>query len=446
MNKPTLLAIAPVTSQSGYGKHAVDLVRSLIKSDKYDVRIYPIRWGDTPLNALEKGRDDDILSRIIKDPNIKEKPNITVQITVPNEFNPIGEFNVGITAGIETTICSHEWIEGNNRMDLIIVPSEHAKTVFKNTKFVKQHPQTKQPMGEAVCHKPIEVLFEGADVNVYKRIDKLETDILKELSEIKEDWNYLFVGHWLQGQLGHDRKDVGMLIKVFLETFKDKDDAPGLILKTSSATFSHIDRNQITRKINSIKSSIPHEKHLPNIYLLHGQLTDEEMNELYNHEKVKCMVSFTKGEGFGRPLLEFSMSGKPIIASAWSGHIDFLDKEFAILLPGKLEKVHESAANNFLLKEAEWFTADYNVASKALIEVKENYHKFLTKSKKLMYQNKNNFSFDKMQQKLVQIIEKYQPEFKVKVDLKMPIDNILPSMNKNQGGSLPKQNKLPKLK
>ena len=57
-------------------------------------------------------------------------------------------------------------------------------------------------------------------------------------------------------------------------------------------------------------------------------MTDEEMNSLYNHPKVKAMVSFTKGEGFGRPLAEFGTTGKPIIASNWSGHLDFLSAPF----------------------------------------------------------------------------------------------------------------------
>ena len=55
-------------------------------------------------------------------------------------------------------------------------------------------------------------------------------------------------------------------------------------------------------KINNLKSQTNGK--CPNIYLVHGDFTDDEMNQLYNHPKVKVHVSFTHGEGFGRPLLE----------------------------------------------------------------------------------------------------------------------------------------------
>ena len=119
-------------------------------------------------------------------------------------------------------------------------------------------------------------------------------------------------------------------------------------------------------KINHIKSNFPKDWKLPNIYLLHGSLSTEEMNKLYNHPKVKCFVSFTHGEGFGRPLLEASLSEKPVIAPNWSGHIDFIHPDYNILIGGELKNVHKSAANQFLLKESQWFNIYDNVASKAI--------------------------------------------------------------------------------
>ena len=55
------------------------------------------------------------------------------------------------------------------------------------------------------------------------------------------------------------------------------------------------------------------------------------MNELYNHPKVKAMVSMTKGEGYGRPLAEFGLSKKPIIASGWSGQCRFPNSRYILL-------------------------------------------------------------------------------------------------------------------
>ena len=330
MSKPTLLFIGPVDSRSGYGEHSKSIVNSLLKIDKYDIKILSIRWGTLPRSALKKGIDDEIISKIIPTPNLPKKPEISIQLSVPNEFQQIAMFNIGITAGIETTICSPAWIEGLNRMNFNIVPSIFAKNVFVNTKYTQQDNVTKQVIGNLSCTKPIHVLFEGVDTSIFYKTENIQTKIRHELNKIKEDFVFLFVGHWLQGGLGADRKDVGMLIKTFLETFKNKPNKPALLLKTGN-TFSYIDRLDTIRKIEAIKKDIKGD--LPNIYLLFGDLSSEDMNGLYNHSKIKIHVSFTKGEGFGRPLLEASLSEKPIMVSGWSGHVDFLPKELVLFLP-----------------------------------------------------------------------------------------------------------------
>lgn len=435
MGKPLLLAIAPVLSQSGYGKHAADLVRCIIQLDKFDVKIWNIRWGATPLNALTPGMDDDLLSRILPTPQLPKQPEIAFIVTIPSEFPQYaaGKYNIGVTAGIETTVCNPTWIDGLNRMDLNIVPSQHSKAVFERSEFTKNDAAGK-PIQHVKLAKPVEVLFEGANINIYKRTEQLSESVVNELKDVPEDFLFLYVGHWLQGSLGNDRKDVGMLIKVFLETFKNKDNPPALVLKASSATFSILDREELLKKIQQIKSSISGTR-LPNVYLLHGQLTDEEMNSLNNHPKIKAMITFTKGEGFCRPLLEFSLCGKPIIASAWSGHVDFLDKDLSLLLPGKIGPVDPSAVNDFIIKDSQWFTADYNVASSFMSELHKNYNKYLSNSRKLMYQNKETFALDGMKRKLNLILNKYLPEFPEELPLKLPIRKItLPKLNK--GSSL----------
>lgn len=427
MGKPILLAIASVQSASGYGAHSRDLIRSIIKMEKYDVKIMPIRWGNTPLNALEPGIDDDIISRLLKMPQLPKQPDVSFQVTVPNEFQKIASYNIGVTAGVETTAMPAHCMEGANRVDLIIATSEFTKGTFEKTIFTKTHQQTGQPIGQLKIEKPIEVLFEGCDTSIFKRLhesDKIGEELDSTLQFIKEDWAFLCVGHWLQGALGHDRKDIGMTVKTFIEAFKNVDNPPALIMKISSATFSIMDKNEMYTRIFDIKNSITSDKPLPNVYLLHGQLTDSEMNDLYNHPKIKALLTLTKGEGFNRPALEFTLSGKPVIASGWSGHLDFLDKELSVLLPGKLEPVHPSAVNDYIIKEGQWFTADYEATKNILIDVFNNYHRYLSKAKKLMYQNKYNFSLEAMQRKLEFIFNKYVPEFPEELDLKLP-DSIL---------------------
>ena len=129
MSKPLLLFTAPVGTRSGYGAHSRDIARSLIAMDKFDVRIFPVRWGSTPQNALnEKDSNDiEIIKRILVEPNMERQPDIHIHLVIPNEFSIMGKYNIGITAGLEATACPKEWIEGLNRVDLNIVPSNFSK-------------------------------------------------------------------------------------------------------------------------------------------------------------------------------------------------------------------------------------------------------------------------------------------------------------------------------
>jgi hypothetical protein len=345
-----------------------------------------------------------------------KQPDIWFQITIPNEFQQIGKVNIGVTAGIETTVCDPSWIEGCNRMNATFVSSMHAKTVLQSTSFRKND----APGVEIRLEKPVEVLFEGVDLNKYFHIDDEdlpETELVLDLDEIKEDFCFLYVGHWLQGDLGEDRKNTGKMIQVFLDTFKGKKNKPGFILKTSHTTSCIMDREDTLKKINDIRSSFGTED-LPNLYLLHGDLDDEDVNNLYNHPKVKAMVSFAKGEGYGRPLAEFCLTKKPVIASGWSGQLDFLNKDFSVLLPGSLTSVHPSAQSaNLILPESLWFTPDYGAASKVLEDVFQNYKKYEEKAKRQGHKIKTEFSYDNMVLFLSTYLNKYVPK---QVQLKLP--------------------------
>jgi glycosyltransferase involved in cell wall biosynthesis len=436
MMKPFIVVQGPVATRSGYGNHTRDLVTALIKADKYDIQLISLPWGSCPTDALKPNNmeHEEIVKRIAHG-NINRQPDVFIQISVPNEFQAYGKYNIGITAGIETTQVSHEFIEGCNRMDMNIVTSEHSKEGFVKTVYDKVNDKTKQKEGELRLTKPIQVLFEGLDLNVYKKTTNIHDTVITELDGIKDDFCFLFTGHWLKGDVGQDRKDVGMMIKTFCESFKNKQakNKPGLILKTSHATFSIIDRDEITKKIQQLIE--PYGNKAPNIYLLHGDLTDDEMNSLYNHSKVKAMISFTKGEGFGRPLLEFGITGKPIIASDWSGHKDFL--KYATLLPGELTQVHKSAADKFILKDAKWFTVNYGYASRILQDVVNSYKKYLETSRKQSHHVKTNFSLEIMSKKFCEIVETGLQGIPQQVSLK------LPELKKvNQAPKL----KLPKLK
>jgi glycosyltransferase involved in cell wall biosynthesis len=322
-------------------------------------------------------------------------------------------------------------------MNLNIVPSNFVKNSINSTSYDIQNEKTKEVEGLLKSEKPIEVLFEGVDTNIYKKTNEFTKLLADELSQVEEEFNFLYVGHWLQGRIGHDRKDTGMLVKVFCETFKNMKNKPALIMKTSSAGFSILDRETMLNKIKEIKSSIKGD--LPNIYLLHGDFMDDEINGLYNHPKVKAHVTFTHGEGFGRPLLEASISEKPIIAPKWSGHVDFLDSK-SIALEGQLTNVEKgSFPNEFLVDGAQWFTVNYQKASQTLRTVYRSYKKYVGNANKLGIQNKSKFSLDEMTIEFGKILDKYVPEFPKEVKLQLP-------KLKKVGESEAPKIKLPKLK
>jgi Ni,Fe-hydrogenase III component G len=440
MEKPLLLLMAPVNTVSGYGARSRDVAHALIASDKYNVKIWPTRWGSTPQNYLNDHDQKDklIIDRCLPDPNLPKQPDLFIQITVPNEFQKIGKVNIGITAGIETTMCAAPWIEGINKMDLVLTSTEHSKNVLQNTIFEKIDNQTKQKIGALQCTTQVEVLLEGVDLTTYFKTKEIHKSVNDQLIQIKEDFGFLFVGHWLKGDFGEDRKNISGLIKCFLETFykKARHNRPALLLKTSAADFSPVDRSDIMLKIKHICNTVNGGKNLPNIYFIHGDLTNDEMNSLYNHPKVKAHVTFTKGEGFGRPLAEASLSEKVIIAPNWSGQADFL--KHGIYLEGQLTNVHPSAVwENVILAESQWFSVNYKHAADALKYVydKKNKKALNLVAKRQAKFIQENFAMKHMEEQLIAYLDKYAP---TEVSLNLPkLKKVTPNKPKLE---------LPKLK
>jgi glycosyltransferase involved in cell wall biosynthesis len=417
MNKPLLVYQAPIATRSGYGDHSRDILKSLFELDKYDVKVVPTRWGNTPQDQINPKTEfgQKLLQNIVT--NVDRQPDIFIQVSVANEFKKVGKYNIGITAGVETTIAPQEFLQGSNQMDLIITPSEFTKETLVKTIFTQIDKNTKQKTGELKLTKPIEVLFEGVDTTIFN--GKCKSSIL---DSVDTDFNFLFVGHWLSGDLGHDRKDVGMMIKTFCTVFKSlpKDKQPGLILKTSHAGFSVGEREMTAKRILELTKEFGDK--CPSVHLVWGDLSEIELNSLYNDDKVKAMLMFTKGEGYGRPLAEFATTGKPIVVSDWSGYKDFLPKENTVYLEGELKEVHKSSQNKFLLKEAKWFYVDYSKAASKIFDVHKNYKTYLSKSNGLKTNINSNFTLHKMTEKLGSILEKYlkiepQPQH---IELKLP--------------------------
>lgn len=439
--KPLLVISAPVDTYSGYGARSRGIAKAIIELDKYDVKILSQMWGSTPWGFIKDHQEEwGFLSKhFVTQTSNQRKPDVWVQITVPNEFQPIGNYNIGITAGIEATQCSPPWIEGCNRMNMVLLSSNFSKQVFQQSAYSLNNPQ-----GQVVKHlkieKPLDVIFEGVDLNIYNQ----ESDV--KMLDIKESFAFLVAGHWLKGAYGEDRKNIGKTIKLFFEAFKNMENPPAMVLKTGSDG-SISEQENLIEKINAIRSMVKGK--LPQLYLVSGNLSDTEVNQLYRDPKIKAMVSFTKGEGFGRPLAEFALTKKPIIVSNWSGHTDFIKPEFAVLLGGELKNIHDSAAwKDVLMKEAKWFNIDEEVAIKAMKDVHKSYKDYIKNSRKSRQYIKDNFSYEKMKEKLSEILEE-----NVKIEAQLNLPNMeapklqLPKLKKigENKTELPKL-KLPKLK
>ena len=427
--KPTLVFQGPIFTRSGYGDHCRDLMKSLRKMDKYDIKIIPLRWGNTPQNQVDGESDFGrwMLERVIS--GIEQKPDIFMQVSVANEFEPKGHYNIGVTAGVETTIAPKDFIDGSNKMDLIIVPSHFTKQNIGGTIYQQKDQATGQIVGEIKVGKPIEVLLEGVDTEIFSKGSGKDV-----LANVKEDFNFLIVGHWLKGSLGQDRKDIGMAIKTFATVFQylPKEKRPGLIVKTSHAGFSVIDREATREKIDGVLKTLGDK--CPSVYLIHGDMEETDMSNLYHHPKVKAMISFAKGEGYGRPMAEFTLTGKPILASGWSGQMDFLPPEHAVLLEGSLTAVDESAADQFCMKEAQWFSVNYSNAANKIYDVYNKYDSYLEQSKGLRENTLKNFTLDNMHDKFTQLMDTYVKKSPQIVPFNIPKVNAskmqIPKLNK----------------
>ncbi len=319
--KKKLLFKGPVLTASGYGVHARQILKGLIQSDKFDVSVQATRWGETAFLTEESDFLNAVRNLIMKEEfesKQKQEYDISVQVLIANEFTKLAKINVGVTAGIEVNRVSPEWIiKTNENIDLLVVPSKHSAETFANVRYTNSD-------GNQITQlqKPVMIVPESVDTNIFNLKEKNQTRV-DELLKDQPDFNFLCVGLGLERGFGEDRKNISSLIKIFCENFKGRTDV-GLVLKVGLINNSLMDFEATKRKIAELKR-ISGAEEFPKILLIHGRMTDEEMASLYSNDKVKAFVSLTHGEGYGLPLIEAAACGLPVMATNWSGHIDFLN-------------------------------------------------------------------------------------------------------------------------
>ena len=350
MRKKVLLK-GPLLTRSGYGEQARFALRALqSRSDLFDVYIQPLQWGQTSWICEiddERRQTDKIIEKTVNFIQGGGEFDISLQVTIPNEWQNHAPINVGYTAGMETTLVAPQWLVKGNEMDRIIVVSNHSKKTYENTKFNVQNEQTGH---QAVLALNTDIKAVNYPIKTFDNLKKLDLDL-------EYDFNFLCVA-----QHG-PRKNLINTIKWFLEEFKEN--AVGLVVKTNMAKNCLMDREMCFNNMTNLTREYENLK--CKVYLLHGDMTDAEMHALYQHPQIGAFVSLTHGEGFGLPLYEAAYMGLPIVCPGWSGQLDFLidengDKHFYDIQYDIQPIPDEVVWENVIIKEAGWAVARENSA------------------------------------------------------------------------------------
>ena len=382
----------PALTQSGYGEHTRFLLRSLRRQpEKFDVYLVALNWGQTGWlseNTEERQWIDSIIMKTHQYVQAGGQFDMSVQVSIPNEWERLAPYNVGVTAGIETTKVAPVWLEKVNLMDKVITISEHSKMSLEGTVYQGMHKQTRQPM-TLKCEVPVEVVHYPV-----KNVEHTTLDM-----NLQYDFNYLLVS-----QCG-PRKNIENAIKWWIE--ENWDQEVGLILKTSLKNNSIMDREHITNNLSKLVMAHKPIDAKCKIYLMHGDLTESEMQSLYTHEKVKALINLSHGEGFGLPMFDAVCSGLPVIAPAWSGQCDFLympqkngkKKVMFADVNYDIAPVQQQAVwEGVIQKDSMWCFPHEGHYKMRLRQVRKNWGKWEKKAKELQKWALEEFNSDKQHQ------------------------------------------------
>ena len=384
-----ILVKGPAMSRSGYGEQCRFALRCLrSREDIFDIYLENIAWGNTGWihdDTEEREWLDSLFRKTIVHRQANGTYDISLQVTIPNEWDKIAPINIGYTAGIETTKVAPQWIEKSFMMDKIIVVSNHAKNVYESTSYNIQNNQTGEQIHNWKTTVPIDV------VNYCFRDHEVENLDL----DLKNDFNFLTVSQFVP------RKNLVNTIQWFVEEFIDQ--SVGLVVKGYVGKNGGKDKEMTEKAIATLLEKYPQRK--CSVHLLHGHMSDEEMAGLYTHPKIKAMVSLTHGEGFGLPLFEAAYNALPVVAPEWSGHCDFLygtakDKKgkekvrplFA-RVDYTLQPVQKEAVWDGVIQEDSlWCYPDQGSYKMKLRELCKDYGRFKKQAKKLKKEIEKNFT------------------------------------------------------
>jgi glycosyltransferase involved in cell wall biosynthesis len=367
-----ILLRAPLLTSSGYGVHSRQIFQAIESIPGINLEVECLNWGNTPW-LINKETNDGLIGRIMKLSKKVEPPyDLTVQVQLPDEWDPsLGHKNIGISAMVETDRCNPKWVDACNKMDHVVVPSSFTKSVIRKS---------------GVVNTAITVIPEWFNQYI---LDNSKLNIEKDVI-VKTKHNFLILGQMGSPNAEDDRKNIFNTIKWLSEHFKNRNDV-GIILKTNMGRNTSIDKKITINIIEQMKQHIGPSN--VKIYLLHGTMSDQEIASLYLHKDIKCLVAATRGEGYGLPLIEAAAAGMPVIATNWSGHLDFLKQGSFLPVNYALKEIQDSRVDNrIFLKGFKWAEPDEASFKQCLQAIIDNYDIIKSKSENYKEYIRSNFS------------------------------------------------------
>ena len=385
-----ILLRAPLLTNSGYGVHSRQLFEWLNEKNNISLHVECLKWGMTSWivdGSAENGLFNKIMS--CSSPLMK-KYDITYQVQLPDEWEEsLGNFNVGVTALVETDKCNPAWLQKINAMDRVIVPSNFTKDVIEKT------------FGSRL-NKKIDVVPEWYNQNINLQKNKFNNAQDKRF-KFDTSFNLLTVGTLTSGDINCDRKNLINTIAWTLEALAD-DHNSSLIVKTCLGKSSVNDRNMTCDAIQQVVKAF-RKNDFPKVHLIHGNMTALEMAALFRTKSVHGYVSATRGEGYGLPLIDAAAAGVPVVATNWSGHLDFLDDKF-LQVDFELTDIPKNRIDGrIFVKNTKWAEPNKQSFINKIRFLRENHNKCLDTAASLRKDVKYKFTKKKICKKYEKIFQ-----------------------------------------
>lgn len=378
MIKNKVLLRAPLLTNSGYGIHSRQVFDWLYGREDIELIVECMQWGRTPW-ILDESYENGLIGKIMEcsKPFNKEEIDVSFQVQLPDEWDEnLGRIKIGVTALVETDRCSAVWVEKCNKMDQVIVPSTFTKNVLKRS-------------GPVLT--PITVIPEWYNTNLTNQSQISKTLNDERFSQINNEFNILIIGTLTSQIPQDDRKNLVNTIKWVSEEFAGSEEV-SIILKTNFGKGTTADKFLCKTYLKRLKVELGLSK-FPKIKLIHGNMKSQEVAALFNHPKIKMYVTGTRGEGYGLPIIEAAASGKPIVATGWSGHLQFLDREKFGCVDYSLVEISDTRTDNRIFEKGfRWAEPDESSFKREIRKVYTDYATAKNEAREMMKSVRMNFN------------------------------------------------------